>query len=151
MTGGQPAEFFGAHKVIRRVALPGGRLRQPVLNVGDQREQVGAVNRWIAEPGPRPVAVRVKAAAATGHDRAFPAGLAQSGQPLLASDDPRVPPDDVQGMAEDVQAGGRRAVVRRFERVNLFIRPIGLDNDQAGWCQTQRFCPVFAARQSGQD
>ena len=119
--------------------------------MGDQREQIGAVNRWIAEPGPRPVAVRVKATAATGHDRAFPAGLAEPGESLLASDDPRVLSDDIQGMAEDVQAGGRRAIVGRFERVNLFVRSIGLDNDQAGWCQAQRLRPVFAAGQCGQD
>ena len=54
---------------------------QAAADVGDQLEQVRAVNGGVSEARSRPVAVRVKAATATGDDRAFLAGLASQATP----------------------------------------------------------------------
>ena len=119
---------------VQPVRGPG---RQAAADVRDQREQVRAVDRRVVEAIARPVAVGVETAAAAGDDRAFLAGLAQPGGSLLAGLDARMRGDDIEGVAEDVRPGFRRAVERRFQRVHLLVAAVGLDDHQAGRVQPQ--------------
>jgi hypothetical protein len=68
----------------------------------------------LAKPVPRPVPVGVQAAATAGDDRAFLAGTAQPGQPLLPDGDAGMRRDHVERVAEDIQPGGRGTVERHF-------------------------------------
>ena len=112
--GCQRAELGGGNAVCGAGRGGGaGRLAGPAADMADQLEQVGAVGRRVVEAGAGAVTVGVQAAAAAGDDRAFLAGPAQPGESLLAGEDPRVLPDLVQGLAEDVEPGGRARRRRR--------------------------------------
>ncbi len=79
----------------------------------------------------------VEAPAATGDDRAFPAGLAQAGQALLTRDDARMLLNEVQRVLEDVQARRRGAVEGHLQGIDLFVGAVGLYDSETGWRQAQ--------------
>ena len=75
VAGRQLPEVIVAEGVVRHWRPLPGRVRQPALDVSDQLEQIGAVDRRIVESCIRMVTVRIQAAAATGNDRALAACL----------------------------------------------------------------------------
>ncbi|ESU47478.1 hypothetical protein P376_4544 [Streptomyces sp. HCCB10043] len=92
----------------------------------------------------------VEPAAARAYDRAAAAGLADAGQTELPGPDAGVGGDLVEGVAEDVEPGGGGALVGALERVDLFQRPVGLDDDEVGGGEAQGLGEAGAAAQAGE-
>src|SRR6266581_2162064 len=107
--------------------------------MGNQLEQVGAVDRWVGEAGSRSVSVGVQAAAAAGDHGALPARLAEAGQSLLTRGNAGMLLDIVESVLEDIESGSGRAVERRLQGIGLFVRPVGLDDDEADGREPQSF------------
>lgn len=100
-----------------------------VADVRDEPEQVGAIDRGIAESCSAPVPVRVKAAAADLHHLAGPALLGQGADTHLPGDRGGMFQGVVEAARVDVQAGVRGARIGGAERVELLDSAIGVDDD----------------------
>lgn len=127
--------------------------RRARLDAAHQGGQVLAVHGRVVELAGRPggaVPVGVEPAAARAHDGTAAAGLADTGQPELTGPHPGVGRHLVQGVGEDVEAGGRGALVGALERVDLLQLAVGLDDDQIGRGEPQGLGEAGAAAQRGQ-
>jgi hypothetical protein len=97
--------------------------------VRDKPQQVGAIDRGIAESRSAPVPVRVKAAAADLHHRAGPALLGQGVDADLPGDRGGMFQGIIEAAGVNVQAGVRGAGIGGAERVELLDSAIGFDDD----------------------
>ena len=116
---------------------PGGAPFPPCVDVGlhgladmaDEAHQIRAVDRRIGESSPRAIPVRVEPAAAHPVDAAAPARGGQRARARAAGPPPRAAAaPSSSGSRGDMQAGRRRSVVRRLQRVGLLDRAVGLDD-----------------------
>ena len=95
----------------------------------DEPQQVGAIDRGVAEACSAPVPVRVKAATADLHHRAGPALLRQGAGADLPGDRRGMVQRVVEAAGRDAQASFRGAGIGGAERVELLDRAIGVDHD----------------------
>ena len=95
----------------------------------DEPQEVGAIDRRIAETFATPVPVRVKAAAANLHDLAGPALLGQGAGADLPGDRRGMFQCVVEAAEVDVQAGVGCPGIGGAERVELLDGAISVDHD----------------------
>ncbi len=95
----------------------------------NELQQVGAVDRGVAEACSAPVAMRIKATTADVHHLAGPALLRQGTCANLPGNRGGVVQHVVEAARGDVQAGVRGAGIGGTERVELLDRAIGVDHD----------------------
>lgn len=108
--------------------------------MADQAFEVGAVDGGVAEAVVCAIAVCVVAAAAHGQQRAGAAGGGERVGPRLAGGHAGVAQRVVEGVVEDVEAGGGGAVVRGLERVDLFDGPVRLDDHRVERVEAEGLC-----------
>jgi hypothetical protein len=107
--------------------------------VGDELEQVSAVDGGVTEAFPFPEPVRVQAAAADLHHRAGQALRRKRAHPDLPGHRRRVVEGVVEAARHDVQAGVRGTGIGRAERVELLDSAVGVNHDQRARQQPEPF------------
>jgi tetratricopeptide (TPR) repeat protein len=136
-----------AQAAARRIRLPRrsshGKPVQvpahPVADVGDEPQQIGTVDRGIAEADPAPVAMRVQAATADLQHRTALAARRQRAGPELPRHGGGVIQHGIEGVGEDVPPGVGGAGIGRAQRVELLDGPVRLDDDQRAGRQPEPF------------
>lgn len=100
-----------------------------VPDMRDKPQEVGAVDRGVAEACSGPIPVRVKAATADIHHLAGPALRRQGVGADLPGDRCGMVQRVVEAAGRDVQACVRCTGIGGAERVELLDRAIGVDHD----------------------
>jgi hypothetical protein len=113
--------------------------------VGNEPEQVGAVDRRVAESDATSVAVGVQAAAADPHDWTGPALFRQRVLADLPGHRRRVLQRVVKGAIEYVQAGTGGKGIGRVQRVELLNGSVGVDHDKRTRLQPESVCAALPA------
>lgn len=96
----------------------------------DELQQVGTVDGAVAEAGPLPVPVRVQAAAADLHRRAFQAFRSQGSGPDLPGHSGGVVECVVEAVRKDMQTSVGSTGIRGTERVEFLDGAIGIYHDE---------------------
>src|SRR5580693_5894 len=120
-------------------------------HVGDQGEEVRAVDRGVVEAGFRAVTVGVQTSAAAIDYRALPARPAQAGDSLLTGNNAGMLAHQVQGMVKDVHSGLGGAVKGYLQRIDLLIAAVSLNDDKIYRVEPEGLGKTSTAAQSRKD